>query len=386
MKRILIFAGYFYPHIGGYEKIILEVATRLAKIGYNIDIVTTKTDNSPQEETINCMRIFRLPCWNALGGTYPIPKPSFNSFMIMRQVWGTKYDIIHTQTRFFLTSLTGLVMAKLRGIPLLHTEHGSGHSTVSNKAIDILSRLFDHTLGTLLVRAAFVCIGVSDACSDFLKHLGARRVCVIPNGIDTEVFVKQVSNARKQLGIGDDSVVLTFVGRLIKAKGVQDLLSVFPELNESFPGIKLVIIGGGNYRPELEAQSRQLGCQNAILFVGQKSQNEVINILSVTDIFVNPSYSEGLPTSVMEAASIGLPIVATNVGGTSEIIRDGETGFLVEAGNTRQLKERLSELIDNSAVRQKLGTTARAFVMQRYDWHTVIQNMIEVLERKSENS
>ena len=288
MKRILIFAAYFHPHVGGYEKIVYELSRRLVQRDYEIDILTCNTERAPFYEELDGIHIYRLPSWNALHSVYPIPKPCPTSFRILRRLLRKNYDVINTQTRFFITSLLGLIFAKLKRTPLMHTEYGARHSIVPNKVIDLISRAYDHSIGVLIVKSASRNIGVSEAACEFLRHLGATNIQLVHNGIDTTTFKKKEdTNCRQKLGISNDAMVITFVGRLIYAKGVQDLISAFSRIKDTAPEIKLLIVGDGPYRAELEKLAHQTDCHSSILFLGQKNQAELIEILSTTDIFLS---------------------------------------------------------------------------------------------------
>jgi glycosyltransferase involved in cell wall biosynthesis len=378
MKRILIFAAYFHPHIGGYEKIVYELSRRLVQRDYEIDILTCNTEKAPSYEELDGIHVYRLPCWNALNSLYPIPKPCPASFRILRRLLRKNFDVINTQTRFFITSFLGLIFAKLKRTPLVHTEHGARHSTVPNKVIDLISRAYDHSIGTLIVKSARRNIGVSESACEFLKHLGAANTQVIYNGIDTSIFERKDTNCRQKLGISNDDIIITFVGRLIYAKGAQDLISALSRIKNTAPNAKLLIVGDGPYRTELEKLARQTDCHSSILFLGQKNQDEVIDVLSATDIFVNPSYSEGLGISVLEAASIGLPIIATDVGGTREIITTDKTGILIKAGDVEQLAEELLRLCANTELREKLGENARILAEQKFNWDKITGEYIKL--------
>jgi len=385
MKRILIFAAYFYPHVGGYEKIVRELSRRLVQRGYELDILTCNTEKAPAYEKLDGVHIYRLPCWNALNSLYPIPKPCPTSFRILRRLLRKNYDVIHTQTRFFITSFLGLIFAKLKKTPLVHTEHGARHSTVPNKIVDLISRAYDHSIGALLVKSARRNIGVSEAACEFLRHLGAVNTQIIYNGIDTTAFKKKEdTDCRQKLGISNDAVVITFVGRLIFAKGVQDLIFAFSRIKDTAPNAKLLIVGDGPYRANLENLAYQTDCHSSILFLGQRNQDEVIDVLSATDIFVNPSYSEGLGISVMEAASIGLPIIATDVGGTREIITTDETGILIKARDVGQLAEELRRLCADAELREKLGKNARMLIERKFNWDKITGEYIKVYTSMAE--
>jgi glycosyltransferase involved in cell wall biosynthesis len=381
MKRILIFAAYFHPHVGGHERIVYELSRRLAQKGYEIDILTCNTEKTLAYAELDGIHIYRLPCWNALNSTYPIPKPYLTSFRILRRLLHKNYDVMNTQTRFFVTSFLGLIFAKLKTTPLVHTEHGTRHSIVVNKIVDLISQAYDHSIGALIVKSATRNTGVSEAACEFLRHLGATNTQLVYNGVDTTVFKrKEDANCRQKLGISDNDIIITFVGRLIYAKGVQDLISVFPKIGDIAPHAKLLIVGDGPYRATLEDLAHRSTRGYDILLLGQKNQAELTEILSATDVFVNPSYSEGLPTSVMEAASIGLPIIATDVGGTKEIIADYRTGILVKPADTGQLEQKLRELLTSAELRKELGVNARISIEQKFNWDKITQNWIEIVE------
>lgn len=383
-KRILIFAAYFYPHVGGYGENIYELSRRLGKKGYEIDVITCNTERASAGEEVDGICIHRLPSWNILGGTYPIPKPTVTTFKILSELLIKKFDLINTQTRFFSTSLLGLIFAKIRRTPLVHTERGTRHSVLSNKLVESLGKVYDHTVGSLIIKSARRNIGVSAAACDFLKHLGAKNTIAIPNGIDTNVFRKVKTDLTKSLRL-NGAIVITFVGRLIYAKGVQDLISAFPMIKETIPNVKLLIVGDGPYRRQLEELTTETGWSKDIKFLGQKSRDQITEILSVTDVFVNPSYSEGLPTSVMEAAAIGVPIVATDVGGTGEIVENGKTGLLIKEREPGQIAEAVSLLEGNKQATQenlarKFSEAARLKIVNNYSWEDAVMKTMEVYQ------
>lgn len=373
-KRILIFAAYFLPSVGGYETNIYELSKRLLRRGYQIDIITCNAENAPKSrnlptyDKLDGISLYRLPSWNILGGNYPIPKPSPTTFRILSHLLRNDYALVNTQGRIFLTSFLGLIFAMIKRIRLVHTERGT-RPAASRGFIDLVRIINDHTLGRLIIRSAWKTIGVSQNTCDFLTKMGAREAILIHNGINTNIF------ERKKPSQPDTTVTITFVGRLVYGKGVQDLILAFPEIAREFKA-RLLIAGDGSYKPELEKLSQNVAKSN-ILFLGQKNRREIAKLLSTTDIFVNPSYSEGLPTSVLEAGAAGLPIVATDVGGTSEIIEDGKSGFLVPLGDIQILKEKLCQLIKDQQLREVFGRNAQQFVKKNFDWDEITDKWVK---------
>jgi len=129
--------------------------------------------------------------------------------------------------------------------------------------------------------------------------------------------------------------------------------------------------------------SKKLNIQNKIIFFGYQNFDSYIKILKITDIFVNPSYTEGLPTAVAEAALCKNAIVATNVGGTSEIITSGKSGYLIEPKDIDSLKERLEELMSNEGLRKKLGANAFEEVQNKFDWNKSIEKYLTIFEKNA---
>lgn len=376
-KKIAIFAGYYLPTIGGYIKNIHELARRLCKKGYSVDVITCNTENSALQEIIDGVNVYRIPSWDILSGNYPVPKLSFTSLKMMLKILRKDYDAINTQTRFFFICFIGWLISILKRIPLIHLERGTRHSVLDSKIATFIGMFYDHTIGTLIVKTSSLNLGVSKPAVEFMKHLGAKDGKVMYNGIDVSMFE---NNAHVVKGLDFDnynsSVTVTFMGRLIYAKGMQDLITIFPKLKGR---VRLLIVGDGSYRKELEKISKKVDAGN-IIFLGEKKTEEIPDILNITDIFVNPSYSEGLPTSVMEACAAGRAVVATDVGGTNEIIQDGETGFLITPENLEELKKKIDILIENPSLRKELGSKAREYVKKNFSWDEIVEKWVKEIE------
>lgn len=371
--HIAVFASYFHPHKGGMEKYAYEIYNRLAKKGVKVDVITCNTNNSLTEEVYEGMNIYRFDCWDALGKTYPIPKINKKFIKIIRKMNITSYSFVNTQTRFFIISFIGFLYGKIRGIKVIHTEHGTRHTFFSNPIFNLLSKIYDHTIGFLITKFSDYNIAISAASGEFSKHLGAKNYFIVYNGIDTEKFKKRDTDLKGRLGVPEDYEIITFIGRLIEAKGIQDLITAFKEVKNKAK-VKLLIVGNGNYKDQLMVLAT--GYKD-VLFLGEKNEEEIIDILSITNIFVNPSYSEGLPTSVLEAAACGCAIIASDVGGIKEIkketSRDKDSFFLYKAGEVAQLENHLLfflkkvDLADNQHV-----PFAPARSMNVFSWDTIV--------------
>ena len=380
--RILILAGCYLPVVGGCIKVIHELALKFVGLGYAVDILTCNCTNEVQHEVLDDINIHRLSSWNLVHGTYPVPTFGLENISSVLNLAKNDYQCIITNTRFYPICLIGWILSKLCRTPLIHLEHGSCHTVSESFIVSTIGRIYDHTLGSLLVRCAKKNFGVSIPAVNFLTHLGAKNAKVMHNGIDLSAFenMKPIGSTK-----APGRIVITYIGRLVYGKVVQDLLCIIPKLKGD---VQLLIVGDGPYRGELEALACQVNTSN-VVFLGEQRPENIPDILKSTDIFVNPSYSEGLPTSVLEACAAGCAVVATDVGGTDEIILDGSTGFHVKSGDKQGLTEKVNFLLENKLMRDTLGKNAKAYVMDNFSWDQIMgQWMAEInhLERSTYTS
>lgn len=369
--KILVFAGHFYPNIGGYENFINDLCLHLQNRGHEIDILTTNPGCYRPSESNGNMTIYRMDCWDILGGTYPILKISACNAAILLRIWEKQYDLVNTHTRFFSTSLLGALFSLARRIPLVHVEHGSTHSILDSKLISVISVIYDHFIGWMIVNSSRSNVGISKSSCSFLRHIGGRKIVCIPDGVDLGKFKRKLPDGNEDSNLEKGSPIITFVGRLIYAKGVQDLIWVFPILKEKYPEIKLLIVGDGPYRKELEAMADNEK-DKSIVFLGSKTQEEVADVLNITDIFINPTYSEGFGMTVLEAGAMGLPIIATKEGAIPEIIDDHNSGILIDVGSRSQIYNAVIEIIDNPSLRERLSNGILSVVRENYGWDNVV--------------
>lgn len=379
MKKILVMTGWFYPHMGGAINDIREFSRRLVLRGYEIDIVVCNTRNASSYEQLDGIHIHRLDSWNLLLGEYPIPKPTPRSIRILWNMLRKKHGVVHVYSRFYINSFLGLILSRLKNVPLLCTELGARHTVSASKSVSILSRVYDHTLGALLINSADMVVVLCQASIPFLKHLGLRKeALLIPWGVDIDTFKRMENGLRKELGI-EKATVITSVSRLIYAKGIQDLISAFPRIKQEIPMAKVLIVGSGDYETKLKTLAQETDRED-IKFLGEKNQHEIAKILSITDIAVSTSYSEGLSASIREAGVMGLPVVATNVGGTPELVTDYQTGMLFEPGNVDSLVEKICQISKDKDLAYKLGNKAQQISIEKYNWDNITQRYCEVID------
>jgi glycosyltransferase involved in cell wall biosynthesis len=215
-------------------------------------------------------------------------------------------------------------------------------------------------------------VAVSAATGEMLRLSGVpgERIDVVHNGVDVESYrpAEEVrSGARITLGIGKDQVLVGFVGQLIPRKGGDIFLQAACLVGEAHPEARFLVVGGraeSEGRRSMEALSRELGLTDRVAFL--EFQEDVRPFYDAMDIFVNCSRGEPFARVNLEAMAMGTPVVATDVGGNREAVADGESGYLVEAENSKRLAEKIGELVADAAIRRSFGEAARKRILERF--------------------
>ena len=251
-------------------------------------------------------KVLVLPAFDIISN-YPFPKFWKKQFRsVLKQVKKRNPDVIQTHTRFFLSTFIGGICAKLWKKKRVHVEHGSGlvKGLVWWKAF--FANVYDYTLGKICFSSADQIVAISQGNIPFIKKFSKTPIEVIYRGLDFPEIKRKKQNS--------DSISLGFIGRLVKLKGVDVLISAFADLIDDYPDLHLQIIGDGEERQNLEKQVKSLNIQDKVSFLGYKDKNTLQNqILPSLDIFINPSLQEGLPTTVIEALLAKCIVVATDV-------------------------------------------------------------------------
>jgi len=376
--KLLVFSPYYPPHIGGVENYAEELNKYLSLTGIDIIVFTPRLPEDAPEEDFSHgrIKIIRFPAWEIISN-YPLPKFwSRHFWKLLKNLFNQNFDFILSHTRFFSTSLLALCFAKNKNVKWLHVEHGSSFVRLENKVIFFISRVYDLTLGKLVLRKADQIIAVSKSAKAFVATLAPKAKCqVIYRGFDQEE-IENTAPDHKLKEKYKDSLLIIFIGRLISGKGTADLIRAIGALKER--NILCLIIGDGPEKINLEILAADLDIEEKILFLGYKEHNEALALLKAADIFVNPSFTEGLPTTVIEAAFCHKAIIATNVGGTAEIISDGQSGILVDPKNPELLSEKITELLNNSQLRDKMGQNAFVTVKDKLNWEISVGKFIQL--------
>ncbi len=243
------------------------------------------------------------------------------------------------------TCTVAMLTSKISGIPFSFTIHGP----------DIFFEPKHWRIDAKIQEASFVAC-ISDFCRSqcmiFSDQQYWNKLQIVHCGIDPQKYLTRDTRA-------EPGPHLVFVGRLAGVKGVPVLLDALAELSQEIPGLRVTLIGDGPERADLEQRAKVLGLGSVVTFAGYKSQAAVAATLAQSDLLVLPSFAEGVPVTLMEAMASGLPVLATRVGGISELVEDGISGFLVPPGNSEALTSRLRDLLTDTELRKHMGEAGR---------------------------
>jgi len=281
-------------------------------------------------------------------------------------------DIVHTH--LIHADLYGTLAAKWIGVPVISSRHNDDAFRYRAPV-----RLVNRTLWRMTTAG----IAISDAIKDFsIKVEGAspKQMHRIHYGLDTSIKPLDRTGMKKklitELKLPADAQLVGMVCRLIEQKGVRYGLDAFIQLADSFPKAHLLVAGEGSLRPELEAKTQTAGLSSRVHFLGWRSDASAL--MAALDILLAPSLWEGFGLVLLEAMAQQTPIIASRVSAIPEVVVERETGLLVEPRDVNGLKEALSELLRDAALRQHMGLMGRDRLETAFSATRMVNETIEV--------
>lgn len=379
-KKYCIFAAQYLPHMGGVERYTYNLAKKLIEKGNEVTVVTSNTGGFPSYEETENIVIYRLPCINLLDGRYPVLKLNKKFWKTNRILKSKMYDMVIVNTRFYLHSLYGMWFAKKKGIHCITIEHGTSHLSVHNKLFDLIGEVYEHLLTKIDGLFCKNYYGVSQACNEWLKHFHIQAKGVLYNSIDVSEVEKIKDKIqpiyRKKYSIPDDATVIAFTGRLLKEKGLPSLLNVMETLCSQRQDVYLLIAGDGDMKNEIAARESQ-----HIIPLGRLDFEQIITLLSESDIFCLPSFSEGFSTSILEAAACECYILTTARGGAKELLISDDYGSVIENNEEDILCSELMEVLNHPEKRARAVKMTYERLETNFTWENVA-NQVEYLCEK----
>lgn len=298
-------------------------------------------------------------------------------FKLISLIRSGGYQVLDTQNP--QSKFWGSIAAWMTDVPLvstLNSWYADEHGTRSLKGMFYAFL----ELGTNFALDKYVV--VSQAIFDALVRyrVDRSRIQLIRNAVDTghDVISSSESALKKKYNIPTDSLVMVAVGRLVWAKGYEDLVDAFRLVADENPEVYCIIAGDGELAPIIRAKIEAAGLSDRIILLGHVSRDDVLSLMTWCDIFVMSSRSEGTPMVILEAASLKKPILATKVGGIPDMLADEEECLLVPAGNPPALAKGMKRLLSDSQFSERLAQAAYFRVIRDFSVISQAESMISV--------
>lgn len=341
---------------------VLQLMRYMINQGHEVGLVSAPEPRLIKESLELGVKVFQNPYFVRRLNFIKDVKAFYPVYKAMKQF---KPDIIHAHS-----SKAGLIARFWSWVlnlkPIIFTAHGwvftEGRSFLNRWIFAQIERI------AAKVTTKIICVSEHDKRLALkFKVAPPEKLIVIHNGIDMNLF-KDIEKKR----IYDDKLVVTFIGRLAPQKNLFLLIDAAEDINNA----EFWIVGDGELREKIRKYIHKKNLESKVILYGERY--DIPNILSQSDIFVLPSSWEGLPLTIIEAMMAGLPVVASNVGGVSELIDDGVTGFLIPPGDSVKFAEAIKKLIADENLRKKMGEVGREKAMREFNLEKMLSKTMEV--------
>jgi len=357
--KLCMIVPYYSPSKGGITSYVSNLASTVHDKGVSVTVITREGENGNNIHLIT----------------------SNKALFIIRSglmIFKLKPDVIHSHDHWY--TLAPAILYKFFNLKtgVVHTFH-----TDPMKEMKGLKRkIFEWLLSNCNV-VTCVSIFLMKKIEGNLKITTKIKVIYAGATGNNNFDVNEINKFKEGYNLNDSAPILSFVGGLVwekKVEGVKKLVEAFKDVTKEYPNAKLLIIGGGKYREDVERLVKELGIENNVILTG--FLDDVFVPLSITDIYTHISLQEGgVSISLLEAMSMGKPVIATRVGGIPELITDGENGILVDS-EPKAIAKAILELFSDEEERIRLGENAKKTVETRYNWSEIAEEFIKIYGEK----
>jgi len=366
---------FYTPAIGGVKQVVEELAKRQIEAGHEVHVYTSDWDKKKrikkEYEVIDGVHVHRC--------RYIVKVANFGAIWpsVFSKLLKEDFDVIHSHVFGHVYYVLAAFAAKLKGIPYVHTTHcpwSDAHRSLVGKVGVILSY---NIASRLALKFTDKVIAITPWEYNFIKKFGGvqEKIINIPNGMSSQFFEKIENNDFKRKH-GIKGPLVLYFGRLNVVKGPDKFVEIAHMILKERKNVTFVVRGPDEGMKEIVR--RKIGNEKRIMLLDEtRDRNEIIKMYQAADIFVLPSYREGLPLTLFEAMAAGLPVVASPVNGVPYEMSEPENGFLVKYGDNEGFKKRIIELLDNKELSKKISKN-NLEKARNYSWDIITKKTIKV--------
>jgi len=366
--RILQVAPYFIPYPGGQERYVYNLSKYLVKMGHEVHVITSNYPKTKSFEEIDGITIERHKVFARI-----LRNPITPGFLKIRGMI-RNFDIVHMHNEHSFSAMITAYQKKRYDFPLILTNHGQ--LRFGNFFSDAFEKIYSQSVGKNIFRAASRIVALSSSDAEYISSLGieSKKISILPNAIDSSEFVPYSNldniDFLKRYNVEGKRIVL-FVGQIIQRKGIEYLLKSAKYVMELSHENNIVffVIGKGGFLEKAKNIVKNLNISELIVFTGKIPFGELVEAYKSADVFVLPSLSEGLPTTILEAMYFGLPVIATDIPGVRDHFRN--RALLVPPKNEYKLAEAIIKLLKDEELAKRLSTNGKELVKSKYTWDIV---------------
>ncbi len=358
------------------------IMVELLKKGHKVYAICPIGDKNQQLRDIGCEVI-----------NYEIDRKGLNPFSekksidnIYNSIKDLKIDILHTFTA--KPNIYGTLAAKQAGVPiLLNLVEGLGSFYVKNTIKNIIIRSIMEKLYKKAFKISNGCVFVNTSDPEYMlkkKLIKKEKIKIIKSvGVNTEKFSminydkEKLLNIKSSLDL-DNKIIVLMVSRAIWDKGIKEYYDAAEKLKKKYSNLEFLLVGNTD-RGNHSCVNEEFLNSGSVNWLGHR--DDIVDITAISDIYVLPSYREGLPATLMEASSMAKPIVTTDTFGCRDVVDDGKNGFLVPIRNSQMLAEKIEILIKDKNLRNQMGEKALEKALNEFDIKKVVNQYMEYYEK-----
>lgn len=374
--KILQVIPFFTPARGGSVAVPYNLSKQLAELGHEVTIITTDFElDDKYVQSLDLVRVIPFHCMTNLG--LMLYSPTMKAWL-NNEI--RNFDIVHMHNFRNYQNIIVYHYAKKYKIPYVIQVHGSIPLFLQKKRIKMI---YDMAFGNKILTNSSRCLALSEVEFNQYKAMGVheKNIDIIPNGIDLSKYgnLPIRGEFRNKYGLSSNDIMILYLGRLHKLKGIDLLVEAFADLVKVLDNVRLVIVGpDSGFLSVLKAQIEDLKLSDVVLLTGPLYESEKLAAYVDADLYVLPSVYEAFPVTVLEAFACGVPVVVTDRCGISDII--GSNGGYVIGYNKNQLCDAITKIISDNELQKRLKECGKKLVENEFSSAYVIHKLERIYQ------